>query len=355
MNHSAYMKRAFELARMAKGKTWPNPMVGAVLVKEGKIIGEGYHPKKGDPHAEVFALDKAIESPEGATIYVTLEPCCHLNKSTPPCAQRLIKEKIKRVVISNLDPNPSVNGQGVELLRSHGIEVITQVMEEEGEQLNEVFFLSQREKRPFINLKLATTLDGKIALPSGESQWITNEKSREDVHVMRSLHQGIIVGAETVRKDNPRLTIRLSDYNGEQPYRIVFTKSGNLPQDAHLFTDEFKHKTLIYSEAPLSFEFPKEQVIVVKNLQEAMDDLFKRNLISLMLEGGAGLASEFIRHKFVDRISVYLNPSFLGEGFSALAPFGVNKLKDRLRLTQLESRWIGEDHFITGRILCSQD
>lgn len=355
MNHSDYMKRAFELARMARGKTWPNPMVGAVLVKDGKIIGEGFHPKKGESHAEVFALDNATSSPEGATIYVTLEPCCHLNKSTPPCAQRLIKEKIKCVVISNLDPNPSVNGQGVELLRSHGIEVITGVMEEEGERLNEVFFLSQRQKRPFIHLKLATTLDGKIALPNGESQWITSEKSREDVHIMRSLHQGIIVGAETVRKDNPRLTVRLKDYQDEQPYRIVFTKSGNLPKDAHLFTDDLKHKTLIYTENPLSFDFPKEQVILIKDLKEAMNDLFKRNLISLMLEGGATLASEFIRQKIVDRISVYLNPSFLGEGFSALAPFGVGKLSERPRLTQLESRWIGDDHFITGRILCSQD
>lgn len=355
MNHNSFMERAFTLAKMAQGKTWPNPMVGAVIVKDGRIIGEGFHPKKGESHAEVVALNNATESVEGATIYVTLEPCCHLNKSTPPCAQRLIKEKIKTVVISNLDPNPAVNGQGVELLRSHGIEVITGLMENEGEKLNEVFFLAQRQKRPFVNLKLATTLDGKIALPSGESQWITGELSRKDVHHMRSLHQGIIVGAETVRKDNPRLTVRDEEYAGEQPYRIVFTKSGKLPSDSHLFTDEFKHRTLIYTESPLSFAFPEEQVIHIKSLKDAMDDLFKKNIISLMLEGGAKLAADFVHEKYVDRISIYLNPSFLGEGFSALAPFGIGKLSERPRLTQIESRWLGEDHFITGRILCSQD
>lgn len=335
-----FIRRTFELANKGLGTTWPNPLVGAVIVKDNRIIGEGYHRMKGCDHAELDAIKKASESVEGATIYVNLEPCCHTNKTTPPCAQRLIQEKIKKVVISNLDPNPEVNGKGVELLKSQGIEVEYNVLQSEGERLNEVFFHAQRKKRPFIHLKMASTLDGKMSMPDGTSQWITGDKAREYVHYMRSLHQGIIVGGETVRKDNPRLTVRLPDYQSSQPYRIVFTKSGNLPKNHHLFSDEYKDQTIVYE---------------ARDLKESLEDLFKKGFINLMLESGPGLSSAFMNQGLIDRISLFQNPSFLGEGNSLFEKLNFNSLNERPRLTNPESKWIGEDHFLTGRLLCSQD
>ena len=355
MSDQDFIRRTFTLAQKAMGNTWPNPMVGAVVVKNGKIIGEGYHHQQGQDHAEVDALKNCSESPEGATIYVNLEPCCHTKKTTPPCAQRLVKEKIKKVVISNLDPNPAVNGQGVELLRSHGIEVEHGLLSEEGEMINEVFFLSQRKKRPFIHFKSAVTLDGKTAMTTGESQWITGEKARADVHFIRSLHQGIIVGGETVRKDNPRLNVRLPDYQGKQPWRIVFTESGNLPSHSQLFTDELKHQTLIYTRKDLSFSFPESQVMKVNSLRVALTDLFNKKFINLLMESGPGLAGAFIRENLIDRITLFQNPSFMGNGQSLFSDLGFTRLNDRPRLINIQSQWIGEDHKLTGRLLCSQD
>lgn len=348
MTNEELIQRTFELAKKGLGTTWPNPMVGAVIVKDGRIIAEGYHRKSGEAHAELNAIQNAKESIEGATIFVNLEPCCHTNKKTPPCAQRLIQEKIKKVVICNLDPNPSVNGEGVKLLRDAGIEVTHGILTEEGEKLNEVFFTSQRNKRPFIHLKMAGTLDGRSALPSGESQWITGEVSRSFVHELRSLHQGIIVGAETVRKDNPKLNVRLPGFQGEQPYRIVFTRSGNLPRDAHLFNDELKHKTIVYTESPLSFSFPN--VKIVRSLKEAMDDLYQSKIMNLMLEGGSILAGNFMKERMIDRVSLFLNPSFLGEGQSILGPMELHKLSERPKLHEVETKLIGGDFYITGRM-----
>lgn len=340
MNNETYIRKTFELARRGLGTTWPNPMVGAVIVKDGRIIGEGFHRRKGEDHAEVDAIKNATESVEGSTIYVNLEPCCHTNKTTPPCAQRLIKEKFKKVVIANLDPNIEVNGKGVELLRSHGIEVEHGILPSEAEKLNEVFFHAQRLRRPFIHLKAAVTLDGKMALSNGESQWITGEKAREHVHYLRSLHQGIIVGGETVRRDNPKLTVRLPGYEGPQPKRIIFTTTGDLPETHHVFTDEFKDNTLVYK---------------TNDLHSALQDLFSRNLINLMLECGPGLATAFLREGLIDRMTIFQNPSFIGEGQSLLGNLNLTKLASRPRLTDIESLWLGEDHLITGRLLCSQD
>lgn len=355
MNKEEYIRKTFELAKLGLGSTWPNPVVGAVIVKDGKIIGAGYHHKHGEDHAEVDAIKNCSESVEGATIYVNLEPCCHTNKTTPPCAQRLIAEKIKKVVICNLDPNPSVNGQGVELLRASGIEVEHGILDDEGEKLNEVFFLAQRKKRPFIHFKSASTLDGKTSLLNGQSQWITGEKARAHVHAVRSTHQGIIVGGETLRRDNPRLTVRLPGFTGQQPKRIVFTKSGNLPASSHFFTDEYKHLTLVYTHKELSFPFATDQVVKIKTLQDAIDDLFQRKLINLMFEGGPVLSAEFFKHKLIDRVSIYQNLSFLGLGNGILGDLNLSSLQDRPRLINIESRWFGDDHFLTGKLLCSQD
>lgn len=355
MTNEDFIRRTFALAFLGHGTTWPNPMVGAVIVKDGRIISEGYHQKKGGDHAELDAIKKAKESLEGATVYVNLEPCCHTNKSTPPCSQRLIKEGIKKVVFCNIDPHENVNGKGIELLRSHGIEVIHGLLSEEGEKLNEVFFLSERLKRPFFHLKAATTLDGKMALDSGESKWITGEEARSDVQRLRSIHQGILVGGETVRKDNPKLTVRLPGYQGEMPWRIVLTKSGNLPKEHHLFQDEFKSRTLIYTEKEINFSFPSDQVIKINSLKEVVSDLYQKKIINILLECGPELASTFLQQCLVDRVSLYQNPSFMGCGKDLFSNLRLRNLDNRPVLKDIETKWIGKDHYITGRLVCSQD
>lgn len=350
MTNEELIRKTFTLARHGLGKTFPNPLVGAVIVKNGRIIGEGYHRRHGGDHAEVDSIKNCKESVEGATIYVNLEPCCHTNKLTPPCAQRLIQEKFAKVVICNLDPNPAVNGKGVELLRQHGIQVEHGILSEEGERLNEVFFFAQRNKKPFVHLKLATTLDGKIAMNNGESQWITGTKSREFVHQLRSIHQGVIAGAETVRKDNPRLNVRLEHFEGAQPYRIIFTETGNLPAGAQIFRDKLSEQTLVYTKSDVRLDIPSENIIRIQSIAEAMDDLFERKLINLFLEGGANLASSFMKEKLINRVSLFMNPSFLGSGKTALSDIGLTSLNDRPRLQQIESRWIEEDLYLTGRL-----
>jgi len=351
MSAQEFMQRAMQLARKGHGTTWPNPMVGAVLVKNNTIIGEGYHLRSGENHAEINAIEDATESVEGSTLFVNLEPCCHLNKKTPPCAQRLIKEKIKEVFIANLDPNPEVSGNGVKLLEEAGIKVETGLLAQEGEKLNEVFFLAQREKRAFVHLKLATTLDGMIALPTGESQWITGDKARTHAHTLRAKSQGILVGAGTLRADDPALTIRLKDYEGEQPWRIVLTKSGNLPKDKKIFQDNWKEKTLIFSESPLaSSPLPSHQVHQFSGLRDLLKKLFELKIISVLVEGGSQIATALFQEKLVDRVSLYQNPSFFGAGIPGLQDLGIQSLNERILLKNIESEWIGHDHYITGRV-----
>ncbi len=347
---SGFILRAMELARMGHGSTWPNPMVGCVIVKDGKVIAEGYHRKSGEAHAELDAINHAKESIKGSTVYVNLEPCCHTNKRTPPCAQRLIQEGVSKVVIANRDPNPSVDGNGMSLLREAGIEVIYGIHEDIGEELNEVFFHAQRKKLPFVHLKMASTLDGKIAMNSGESRWITGEEARAEVHLMRSQHQAVLIGAGTLRKDNPKLNVRLPDYQGEQPWRIVFTGSGNLPSDKNLFTDELKEKTLVFTKSECAVDLPSRQVIRVQSLREAMENLYERKIINILCEGGPNLAGEMLKENFIQRVSLFLNPSFLGEGPDNIGNFGLKNLNHRPLLRNVKTRMFGEDIFLTGRI-----
>lgn len=349
--HEEYLKRAFELSLQSRGANFPNPYVGAVIVKNGKIIGEGYHKKHGGPHAEVEAILAASESVEGADIYVTLEPCCHTNKLTPPCAQRLIQEKFRRVFIANLDPNPHVFGEGVRLLREHGITVEHGLLSELGESINEVFFHAQRTKSPFVHLKLAQSLDGKIALPSGESQWITSQEARNHAHYARSLHQAVMIGANTLRADNPKLNVRLPDFQGSQPYRIVFTKSGEIDFTKNLFCDELKEKTIIVSQKKITgHHLPPENIIQARDLKESLSALFDRKLINLYLEGGAQLAGEFLKEKLVQRVSFYLAPTILGEGLSSLSGIKLSTLQERIDLVDSRIENVGRDFYLTGKI-----
>ncbi|HWS40113.1 MAG TPA: bifunctional diaminohydroxyphosphoribosylaminopyrimidine deaminase/5-amino-6-(5-phosphoribosylamino)uracil reductase RibD [Arenimonas sp.] len=335
MNHDAFMRRAFDLAQQAKGKTWPNPMVGCVIVKDGEIIAKGWHAKAGLAHAELDAIQNATRSVQGATLYVNLEPCCHSNKRTPPCAQRLIAEGIKTVVIANQDPHPDVSGRGIDLLREAGIEVITDVLAEQGELLNEVFFHNQRTQHPFVHLKMASTLDGKIAMDNGQSQWITGEQARMHAHQLRAQHMAIAIGAQTLRADNPKLTVRLPEYSGAQPMRIVFSRSGQLPLDAHVFNDANHAQTRVYTNT---------------SIDEALKELYQQGIANVLLEGGAGLASSFLRENHVQRISHYLNPSYLGQGISALSDYGLQDLVQRISLKHVEYTALGEDFYLTGRV-----
>ncbi len=335
MQHADYMRQAMRLALQAKGQTWPNPMVGCVIVKDGAVIAEGFHHQAGFAHAEPDAIHNASESVAGSTLYVNLEPCCHSHKRTPPCAQLLIAKGIQTVVIANQDPHPEVSGRGIALLREAGIEVITDVLAQEGELLNEVFFHNQRNKRPFVHLKLASTLDGKIAMPNGESQWITGEAARQHSHQLRAEHMAIAVGAQTIRQDNPRLTVRLPSYAGAHPIRLVFSHSGNLPKSAQVFTDEHAANTRVYGNQPLS---------------EVLDTLYQQGIVNILLEGGAGLASAFLAAGHVQRISHYLNPSYLGQGKSALNDYGLLDLSQRIHLKHVEYTALGEDFLLSGRV-----
>lgn len=329
------MRQAMRLAQQAKGRTWPNPMVGCVIVKEGAVIAEGFHRQAGEAHAELDAINNATGPVRGATAYVNLEPCCHLDKRTPPCAQRLIAEGIKTVVIANVDPHPAVSGGGITLLREAGVEVVTGVLAEQGELLNEVFFHNQRARRPFVHLKLATTLDGKIAMADGQSQWITGGAARLHAHQLRAEHMAIAVGAETVRQDNPLLTVRLPGYEGPQPLRLVFSRSGKLPETAAVFSGADATRT---------------RLLVNPDLDAALAELFQQGIVNLLLEGGAGLASSFLAGGHVQRISHYLNPSYLGQGKSALGDYGLTDLSQRIRLKHVEYTALEEDFHITGRV-----
>ncbi len=349
-----FMKRAFDLSLAGAGSVSPNPLVGAVIVKDGKIISEGYHAVYGGDHAELDAIKKATVSLEGATLYCTLEPCCHTNKQTPPCAQRIVKEKFRRVVIANLDPNPHVNGGGVEILKNAGIEVESGILASLGEEINEAFFITQNKKRPYIHLKLAATLDGKISMPTGESQWITSPTSRQYVHELRRTHSAVLVGAETARLDDPTLTVRLPDFNGKQPWRLVLTESGNLPPTLKLFNDEYKDRTVVLTKTKISF-LSDDQQIIFTNLADLMSKLLAKKITSLFVEGGPMVATLLLKEKLVDRLSYFINPSLLGVGPSAISDIGVKTLATRPRLTEVKTKQFESDIYFTGKILCSQD
>lgn len=353
--HEHFMRRALELARRGEGLVSPNPLVGCVIVKDGRIIGEGFHARHGAPHAEPSAIKNATEDVTGATLYVNLEPCCHTKKLTPPCAPLLIEKKLKTVVIANLDPNPHVQGQGVAQLRASGIEVITNILEHEGEALNEIFFHRMRTGRPFITLKSAATLDGKTALPSGESKWITGPEARLDGHHGRRRHDAIVIGAETLRADDPELTVRIPGTTLERmPWRIVLTQGGNLPTKSKLFTDAHAARTLVVTKTDTAIKaLPEPQIIRLSALSpfpfcEFYQRLAERGIHSLWLEGGPGLHSLFLESGEVDRLVLYLAPALMGEGQS-LFTHTTSSLQELARLTDLSVTPVGLDLKVSGR------
>lgn len=360
MLNEKYMKLAIELAKMGEGKVNPNPMVGAVIVKEERIIGRGYHEEYGKYHAEVNAINSATENLEGSTIYVTLEPCSHYGK-TPPCVDKIIENKISKVVIGMLDPNPLVSGRGIEKLKKAGIEVQTKILEEECKKLNEVFIKYITTKKPFVVLKSAMSLDGKIATSSGESKWISNENSRYEVHKLRNKLMGIMVGVNTVIKDNPELTCRIE--NGINPIRIIVDSKLRIPLDSKILNDN-KSKTIIATtdksqkEKIEYLENKGAKVVVINSkdekvdLNELMNVLGDLGIDSILLEGGSALNYSALEANVVDKIQVYIAPKIIG-GEKSKTPVGgkgIDLLQDAFKVENKIIKLIGEDILIEGYI-----
>ncbi|AEB29178.1 fused diaminohydroxyphosphoribosylaminopyrimidine deaminase; 5-amino-6-(5-phosphoribosylamino) uracil reductase [Carnobacterium sp. 17-4] len=353
---------ALDLARKGKGWTTPNPLVGAVIVKGGRVIGQGYHQKYGQPHAEVNAIVSAKKDVTGATLYVTLEPCSHFGK-TPPCSDLLIDKNIKRVVVGTLDPNPLVAGKGIERLRSNGIEVVTGVLEEESQKLNEIFIKYIVTKEPFVVMKNAMSLDGKIATVTGESQWISGESSRKQVHSLRHELAGIMVGIETIIKDDPQLTSRT--LNSRNPIRIVVDSQLRIPIASKVLTQQDKAKTIVATTKRANnekLETLKQmgiEVIVTKekygrvDLQELMKVVGAKGIDSILLEGGATLNFSALEEGIVDKIQSYIAPKIIGgkEAKTAVEGAGVHSLKSAFQIDRMTPVMVGEDLFVEGYIV----
>lgn len=355
-----YMKRALELASKALGRTSPNPVVGAVIVKDGKIVGEGYHKKAGTPHAEIHALNQAGDQAKGATMYVTLEPCSHYGR-TPPCAYALIEAGIRKVVIATLDPNPKVAGRGKKILEDAGIETVVGILEDEAKRINEVFFKHITRGLPFVSLKYAMTLDGKIATSYGDSRWISNELSRHYVHKLRNLYDGIMVGINTVIKDNPLLNCRLEDAEKRDPVRIIVDGNLELPLDSNIVKTADKQKTIVIASKQVEEEKIcrltecKVEVLQVAgepdnlDLKQALKMLYEKDICSILVEGGSKLNASFVEHKLVDKIYCFIAPKIAGgQGISPVGGRGVMFMKDAHLIKIAEYKRFGDDILIIG-------
>ncbi|AXM89988.1 bifunctional diaminohydroxyphosphoribosylaminopyrimidine deaminase/5-amino-6-(5-phosphoribosylamino)uracil reductase [Anoxybacillus ayderensis] len=353
-----YMRLALQLAESARGQTSPNPLVGAVVVKHGEIVGFGAHLKAGEPHAEVHALRMAGEKAEGSTVYVTLEPCSHYGR-TPPCADLLIEKKVKRVVVATTDPNPLVAGKGIEKLKRAGIDVTVGVLKEEADVLNEMFFHYISTNMPYVTLKYAMSLDGKIATKTGESKWITSEEARRDVHRERRMHDAIVVGVGTILADDPSLTVRFG-HEGKQPIRVVLDTHLRTPLHANVVTDKMAPTWIVvghhvteeqmkpYEQAGVQMIRMNENKIDVPSL---LLELGKRNVMSIFVEGGAQVHGSFLRSRSVQQVIAYIAPMLIGgnEAPSAIGGEGFGRMIDALRLQVKHVERIGPDIKIVAK------
>jgi diaminohydroxyphosphoribosylaminopyrimidine deaminase / 5-amino-6-(5-phosphoribosylamino)uracil reductase len=354
-----YMKMALDLAASAKGRTNPNPIVGAILVKDGVIVGSGLHRKAGEPHAEVHAFRMAGEHAEGATLYVTLEPCSHFGK-TPPCANLVKESNVARVVVAMEDPNPQVAGRGIGLLREAGIEIEVGVLEEEARILNERFVHNMVNRTPFVISKVAMTLDGKIAAYNGHSKWITGEESRHNVHLLRNEVDAILVGIGTVIADDPMLTTRLAT-GGKNPIRVVLDSDLKTPLEAKIM-DTTEAKTWIVAKegadqakAKVLEEKGIEIIYVPKtnsglDLAELLNKLYEKGVTDLLVEGGSEINGSFLRAGLINKYFIYVAPKILG-GRDSLAPFtgdNVESMDEALNVTIHSVENFGEDILITA-------
>ncbi|WLR55871.1 bifunctional diaminohydroxyphosphoribosylaminopyrimidine deaminase/5-amino-6-(5-phosphoribosylamino)uracil reductase RibD [Mesobacillus subterraneus] len=352
MNDRDYMALAINLASATEGQTSPNPQVGAVLVKEGQIIGMGAHLKAGEPHAEVHAISMAGENAEGATLYVSLEPCSHFGK-TPPCSNLVIESGIKKVFVAMVDPNPLVGGEGVKKMLAAGLDVQVGLMEEEAKALNKVFFHYISTGLPYVTLKSATTLDGKIATVTGESQWITGEEARKDVHQFRHTHDAILVGVNTVINDNPSLTTRL-EAGGKNPVRVVLDSTLRTPLDSRIINDRAA-RTIIVTGARAEPEGIKQftelgiEIIKLETEKVGIPDMLKKlgdwGITSVYVEGGAEVHGSFLKEKAFQQVITYIAPKLLGgkRAPTAYGGEGIARLEDTVHLEIKEVKQIDQD------------
>ncbi|MCX7981628.1 MAG: bifunctional diaminohydroxyphosphoribosylaminopyrimidine deaminase/5-amino-6-(5-phosphoribosylamino)uracil reductase RibD [Syntrophales bacterium] len=343
MDDEFYMKRALKLARRGAGRVSPNPMVGCVIVKEGRIIGEGWHACCGEAHAEINALSNAKESVRDATFYITLEPCTHFGR-TPPCVERLIAERPSRVVIGVEDPNPIVKGQGIAKLKENGIEVTVGVLAEDCRELNAPFFKFMTERIPFVTVKYAQSLDGKIATPTGHSRWISSPAALKFAHTLRKEHDAILVGKGTVLQDDPELSTRL--VKGKNPCRIVLDAHLTLPFSRRLFATACEIPTLVATSHNAPSERKEKlkalglEILEVREVQPGYLDLKdlltllgQRHMSSLLVEGGEEVITSFLKGDLVDRLVIIISPCIIGVGKSAVGNLGVKYVEEAKKFT----------------------
>jgi diaminohydroxyphosphoribosylaminopyrimidine deaminase/5-amino-6-(5-phosphoribosylamino)uracil reductase len=363
MNDEPFMQMALALAQKGQGFTSPNPMVGAVVVKDGQVVGEGYHHAAGQPHAEVNAIDDAGDAAAGATIYVNLEPCNHTGR-TPPCTHKIIQAGVGRVVVAMRDPNPDVTGGGIDYLKAQGLQVTLGVCQAEAQRLNEVFIKFSGTQRPFVILKCAATLDGRIATRSGDSKWITNEQSRRFVHHMRHSVDGLLVGIDTVTADNPNLTTRLDNGAGVDPVRIILDTRLSVSPDARILRLESDSDTILVVGNKVD---PQKRAMVEKSgarileaplsnrrvdMAALMDRLGALGITSLLIEGGGRVIASALKSGIVDKIVFFYAPKILGgdDGISICRGEGPAAMKDCIAVKDISVQRFGDDVMIEGYI-----
>ena len=353
-----YMRLALRLAKKGWGRTSPNPLVGAVVVRDGDVVGKGFHRAVGEPHAEVVALREAGERARGATLYVNLEPCCHWGR-TPPCTQAIIRAGVREVVASIKDPNPQVNGKGFGELSSQGIEVQVGLLATEATKLNEAYLKYIRTKLPFVTLKLAQTLDGKIATSQGTSKYISSLKSRRMVHWLRSGVDAVMVGVGTVLQDNPQLTVR--HIKGRNPLRIVLDSKGRTPSQAAVLSPDGHSIIMTTSQASPSWRGEMEEkgaeIWEISSdregrvdLREALRSAGGRGVTSILMEGGRRVFTSALRLDIADKILVFLAPRVMGEGMGGFGDLGVGELSSLYRLYDMRAQGMGDDLLITAYV-----
>jgi diaminohydroxyphosphoribosylaminopyrimidine deaminase/5-amino-6-(5-phosphoribosylamino)uracil reductase len=357
-----YMKIALSLAKRGRGKVSPNPLVGAVLVKNGQIIGKGFHQRAGRPHAEVNALKDAGNKAIGADLYINLEPCCHYGK-TPPCTDALIAHRIRRVFVGMVDPNPLVSGKGIKRLVNAGIQVTTGILEGEARKLNEVFIKYTTEKMPFVIMKVASTLDGKIATRDGDARWITGEKARTFVHQLRNEVDAILVGIGTVKRDDPQLTTRLPHGRGRDPHRIILDTHLTIPLSSKLLHLDSQVRTIIATAAQHAssgkarkLEGLGATILTVPtlrgriNLKALLKKLGTRDITSVMVEGGRETITSFLEQGLVDKLYLFYAPKIImgKEAVGITGGPGKALIQEAIRVNDVTVRRMGDDILIEG-------
>lgn len=354
------MLRCLELARKGLGRVSPNPMVGCVIMKDGKIVGEGFHEMFGGPHAEVNAIRSAGASVDGAEVFVNLEPCSFFGK-TPPCVDLLIEKRVGKVFVAIPDPNPKVNGEGIRKLLSAGIEVEVGLLAEEAARLNEAFVKYMTTGLPFVTLKIAQSLDGRIALMNGESKYITSGESLKRVHTLRLEHDAVLVGAGTVAADDPSLTVRLVE--GRSPVRVILDGKLTSPIRSTIFHDQKSHVILFhamkregrFAEKIKALEQLGVEVVKLRgnergriNVRSLLKAIAALGIASVLVEGGAGVFSEFIRAKLVDKLQLFIAPTIMGKGIGFADGIELRSLARAIKIKNIHASEVGPDYLVTG-------